>query len=73
MAGYTPKDVRAFWERQRAMPWTMAVCGQFDRKMVLDVAARLAAPAVAARVRHAHDATCAWRPANKGGDQAVWC
>lgn len=40
---------------------------------ITDDAPRLAAPAVAARVRHAHDATCAWRPANKGGDQAVWC
>ncbi len=48
VSGFTPKDVQAFWERQRAMPWIMAVCGQFDRQMILDVAARLAAPAVAA-------------------------
>lgn len=40
---FTPKDARAFWEKQRTMPWVLAVCGVFDRKAVLDLASKLAA------------------------------
>lgn len=46
-----PADVRAFtrddavalWDRQRVMPWTMAVCGDFDRDLVENTARSLAA------------------------------
>jgi len=39
--GYEAAQARAFWERQRAMPWVLAVCGQFDRQAVLGLAAKL--------------------------------
>ncbi|MDY7000964.1 MAG: insulinase family protein, partial [Thermodesulfobacteriota bacterium] len=46
----TPKDlerydegvVRAFWKRQKAKPWVMAVCGRFDRDKIMDLARNLA-------------------------------
>jgi len=47
IAAFTPRDARAFWEFQRAMPWTMAVCGVFDRQEILALAQRLATPAPA--------------------------
>ncbi|MBI4806412.1 MAG: insulinase family protein [Desulfovibrio sp.] len=43
VAAFTPGNARAFWEKQRAMPWVLAVCGVFDRKAVLDLASKLAA------------------------------
>lgn len=42
VAAFTPEDAVAFWKKQRAMPWVMAVCGVFDRKAVLELAASLA-------------------------------
>ena len=45
VAAFTPDDVSAFWSRQRAMPWVMAVCGVFDRKAVLELAASFSAAA----------------------------
>jgi len=41
LEAFKPQDARAFWEAQRAMPWTMAVCGVFDRQEVLELASRL--------------------------------
>jgi len=41
--GFTPEDAKAFWQAQRNMPWVMAVCGDFDRDMVVNVAKELAA------------------------------
>jgi zinc protease len=43
VAAFTPGDARAFWEKQRTMPWVLAVCGVFDRKAVLELASKLAA------------------------------
>ena len=48
VAAFTPGNVRAFWEKQRTMPWVLAVCGEFDRKAVLDLASKLAAGAAGA-------------------------
>ncbi|MFZ5426342.1 MAG: insulinase family protein [Thermodesulfobacteriota bacterium] len=39
---FTPEMARAFWDRQRSMPWVMAVCGVFDRGEMLKLASRLA-------------------------------
>lgn len=36
------KDVSAFWARQRAMPWVLAVCGDFDPAQVRKLADTLA-------------------------------
>ena len=49
VATFEPGQARAFWEKQRDMPWVLAVCGVFDRQAVLDLAKVLAkAPAQAA-------------------------
>ncbi len=39
---YTPEQARAFWKKQQAMPWVLAVCGDFDRKEILAFAKELA-------------------------------
>lgn len=39
---FTAKDVAAFWNAQRAMPWVLAVCGDFDPAQVHALADRLA-------------------------------
>ncbi|CAM2058375.1 zinc protease [Desulfovibrionales bacterium] len=38
IAGFTPERTRMLWERQRRQPWTMAVCGEYDRERVLNLA-----------------------------------
>jgi zinc protease len=43
IAGLGPAQVREFWARQRRQPWTMAVCGDFDREAVVALARELAA------------------------------
>lgn len=43
VAGLSRQDVLDFWNRQRAMPWTLAVCGEFDRAAMLALAKRLEA------------------------------
>ncbi|WP_243310197.1 M16 family metallopeptidase [Fundidesulfovibrio agrisoli] len=49
VAAFTREQARAYWEKQRSMPWVMSVCGVFDRKAVLETATRLAkAPAAKA-------------------------
>lgn len=40
---FTQKDVTAFWQKQREMPWVMAVCGDFDATRVTQLAKSLAA------------------------------
>jgi zinc protease len=40
---FTPDDAKRFWEKQRKAPWTLTVCGTFDRKAVLEMARKLAA------------------------------
>ncbi len=39
---FTSKDVSAFWAAQRAMPWVLAVCGDFDPAAVRQLAETLA-------------------------------
>ena len=39
---YSRDSIQAFWEKQRRQPWTMAVCGDFDRDAVLALARDLA-------------------------------
>ncbi len=41
-AAYSRDSIQAFWEKQRRQPWTMAVCGDFDRDAVLALARDLA-------------------------------
>ncbi len=40
---FTPQQVRAFWNRQRGTPWTMAVCGDYDKHAIVSLAHELAA------------------------------
>jgi zinc protease len=40
---FEPAQAAAFWEKQRTMPWVLAVCGQFAREDVLALAGKLAA------------------------------
>ena len=40
--GYSAQDVARFWEKQRGMPWVMAVSGRFDEEMVSAFARNLA-------------------------------
>lgn len=39
---FTPEQVRDFWDRQRGAPWTMAVCGDYDKQAILALAKDLA-------------------------------
>ena len=41
---FTAEDARRAWDRQCARPWTLAVCGQFDREQILKFAQSLPAP-----------------------------
>ena len=43
VGAFKAAEVRSFWEKQRTMPWVMAVCGVFDREEILKLAGRLAA------------------------------
>ncbi|MEA5089128.1 pitrilysin family protein [Solidesulfovibrio sp.] len=42
VGGFAAKDVAAFWAGQRAMPWVMAVSGDFDAAAVRSLADKLA-------------------------------
>lgn len=35
LAAMKPADVAAFWQKQRAMPWVLAVTGTFDREQIV--------------------------------------
>ncbi|GAB7079851.1 M16 family metallopeptidase [Megalodesulfovibrio paquesii] len=39
----TREDVLSFWHKQRTMPWTLAVCGEYSRARMVALAQRLAA------------------------------
>lgn len=39
---FTAGDVQAFWAKQRAMPWVLSVCGDFDAAQVRQLAQSLA-------------------------------
>lgn len=47
---FTVKDVRQFWKKQLAQPWTLAVAGDIDRKALLAFAKTLPLPEAAANV-----------------------
>ncbi len=40
--GFTVKDIAAYWAAQRAMPWVLAVCGDFDAGQVRRLGEELA-------------------------------
>ncbi len=42
---YTPESISTFWKEQVARPWTLAVCGNFDREAMLKLANSLPVPA----------------------------
>jgi zinc protease len=42
VAGFTVEQARAFWRKQRAQPWVMAVCGDFDPAKIKAMAQTLA-------------------------------
>lgn len=42
--GFNSKDVLGFWKAQKAQPWTLAVCGSFDRSKVLAFAESIPSP-----------------------------
>ncbi len=44
VAAFTPADALRFWTVQSVQPWTMAVCGQFDREEILKFAQSLPQP-----------------------------
>ena len=44
VAKYTADDARRVWTRQSGQPWTLAVCGQFDRERILKFAETLPVP-----------------------------
>ncbi len=41
---FTAKDARDFWKRQVKQPWTLAVCGAFNREAVIAAAKNLPVP-----------------------------
>ena len=44
VSAFTVADALRFWAKQSARPWTLAVCGQFDREKILKFAASLPQP-----------------------------
>ncbi len=47
VASLTRKDAAAFWAKQSAQPWVLAVCGDFDRDAVIAAAKALPVPTAA--------------------------
>lgn len=41
---FTRQDIQTFWNEQMRHPWTIAVCGRFDRDAILRMAAALPVP-----------------------------
>ncbi|MBQ9537045.1 MAG: insulinase family protein [Desulfovibrionaceae bacterium] len=39
--GFTIKDVQAYWQKQQAEPWVLAICGSFKKEQVLEFAHEL--------------------------------
>ena len=50
VATFTEKDAAAFWDKQRQMPWTLSVSGEFDREAIIAAAKRLPVPSLTAPV-----------------------
>jgi zinc protease len=48
LEGLDKSDVALYWERQRSQSWVLAVCGDFDRERVIELAKGLARDAQAA-------------------------
>ncbi len=44
IAGFSQKDVRTFWERQRTHPWVLSVAGDFNREAMLEFARSIPVP-----------------------------
>lgn len=41
---FTQDDVNGFWKKQKNMPWTLAIAGDFDRDAMVEFAKRLPEP-----------------------------
>ncbi|WP_430735186.1 M16 family metallopeptidase [Halodesulfovibrio aestuarii] len=44
VANFTQDDVAVFWKKQKAMPWTISVAGEFDRDAIIEFAKQLPTP-----------------------------
>jgi zinc protease len=45
IAAFKAKDAREFWRKQTLRPWTLSVCGAFDRAAIIAAAQKLPVPA----------------------------
>ncbi|MDR2488935.1 MAG: insulinase family protein [Desulfovibrio sp.] len=45
VAAFTAKDAMGFWKEQTLSPWTLAVCGAYDREEILAAVKKLPVPA----------------------------
>jgi zinc protease len=45
IATFRAKDAREFWRKQTLRPWTLSVCGTFDRAAIIAAAQKLPVPA----------------------------
>ncbi|MDR2604651.1 MAG: insulinase family protein [Desulfovibrio sp.] len=45
IASFKAKDAREFWRKQTLRPWTLSVCGTFDRAAIIAAAQKLPVPA----------------------------
>ncbi|MDR1947324.1 MAG: insulinase family protein [Desulfovibrio sp.] len=45
VATFRAKDAREFWRKQTLRPWTLSVCGTFDRAAIIAAAQKLPVPA----------------------------
>ncbi|MDR2669424.1 MAG: insulinase family protein, partial [Desulfovibrio sp.] len=45
IAAFKAKDAREFWRKQTLRPWTLSVCGTFDRAAIIAAAQKLPVPA----------------------------
>jgi zinc protease len=50
IAAFKAKDAREFWRRQTLRPWTLSVCGTFDREAIIAAAQKLPVPAAGENV-----------------------
>ena len=44
ITGFDQDDVETFWDKQKSMPWTMAVAGEFNRDEIIEFAKKLPVP-----------------------------
>ena len=45
--GFTPDQVEEFWNKQKVMPWTLAIAGEFNRDEMIEFAKSLPVPTAA--------------------------